>query len=93
MTLNKSFSSNVNEVIKDILDFFIQKNSFLNGPKKLVLVRMYESIIIGLVGPLYPYCLLVEFCAFAWLCLSAFGAFSAFGECKIFPKKKSLKLP
>ena len=27
-----------------ILDFFIQ-NGFLNGPKKLVFVRMYESTI------------------------------------------------
>ena len=46
-------SSNVNEVIKAILDFFI-RNSFLNGPKKLVLVRMYGSSIIGMVGPPYP---------------------------------------
>ena len=79
-------SSNVNEVIKAILDFFIQ-NSFLNGPKKLVFVRMYESTIIGLVGPPYPCCMLVAFCAFAWLRLCAFGAsgtFSAFGARKIF---------
>ena len=32
-------NSNVNEVIKTILDFFIQKNSFLNSPKKLAFVR------------------------------------------------------
>ena len=38
--------------------------SFLNGPNKLVFVRMYGSTITGLVGPPYPYCLLVAFCAF-----------------------------
>ena len=74
-------SSNVYEVIKTFLDFFIH---FLNGPKKLVFVRMYGSTIIGVVGPPYPYCSLVAFCAFAWLRLCAFGAFGAFGACKIF---------
>ena len=51
---------------------------------------MYESTIIGLVGPPYPYCSLAAFCAFAWLRLGtfgAFGAFSAFGACKIFSSK------
>ena len=43
---------------------------------------MYESTIIGLVGPPYPNCSLVAFCAFTWLRLCAFGA------CKIFVKKK-----
>ena len=76
-------SSNINQVIKTVLDFFIQ-NSFLNGPKKLVFVRIYKSTFIGVVGPPYPYCLLVAFCAFAWLRLCAFGAFGAFGACKIF---------
>ena len=38
--------------------------SFSNGPNKLVFVRMYGSTITGLVGPPYPYCLLVAFCAF-----------------------------
>ena len=38
--------------------------SFLNGPKKLIFVGMYGSTITGLVGPPYPYCLLVAFCAF-----------------------------
>ena len=43
--------------------------SFLNGTNKLVFVRMYGSTIIGLVGPPYPYCSLVAFCAFgAFLC-------------------------
>ena len=59
-----SLSSNVTEVIKTILDFIFQ-NSFLNGPKKLVFVRMYGSTIIGIVGPPYHYCSLVAFCAFA----------------------------
>ena len=77
-------SSNVNEVIKTILDFFIKKNSFLNGPKKLVFVRMHASTIIGVVGPPYPYCSLVAFCAFGWLGLCAFGAFGALGACKVF---------
>ena len=43
--------------------------SFLNGTNKLVFVRMYGSTIIGLVGPPYPYCSLVAFCAF--LCFIA----------------------
>ena len=77
-------SSNVNEVISTTLDFFIQ-NSFLNGSKKLVFVRMYGSTIIGIVGPPYHYCSLVAFCAFAWLRLSAFDAF---GCAKSFRKKK-----
>ena len=38
--------------------------SFLNGPNKLVFVRMYGSTITGLVGPPYPYCSLVAVCAF-----------------------------
>ena len=38
--------------------------SFLTGPNKLVLVRMYESTFTGLVGPPYPYYSLVAFCAF-----------------------------
>ena len=66
------------------------KNSFLNGPKKLVFVRMYESTITGLllvwctgllllllVGPPFPYCSLIAFCAFAWLRLCTFDAFGA----------------
>ena len=84
MTYSKSeaySSSNITEVIKTILDSLIRKNSFLNSPKKLVFVRMYGSTIIGVVGPPYPYCSLVAFCAFAWLRLCAFGAF---GACKIF---------
>ena len=43
--------------------------SFLNGPNKLVFVRMYGSTFTGLVGPPYPYCSFVAFCAFgAFLC-------------------------
>ena len=38
--------------------------SFLNGPNKLVFVRMYGSTFTGLVGPPYLYCSLVVFCAF-----------------------------
>ena len=57
---------------------------FSNGPKKLVFVRMYESTITGLVGPAYPYCSCVVFCAFAWLRPCAFGVFGAFFVCKIF---------
>ena len=44
---------------------------------------MYRRTIIGVVGPPYPYCLLVAFCAFAWLRLCAFGA------CEIFWQKKN----
>ena len=43
--------------------------SFLNGPNKLVSVRMYGSTFTGLVGPPYPYwfacsvlCFFVLFC-------------------------------
>ena len=38
--------------------------NFLNGPNKLIFVRIYESTFTGLVGPLYPYYSLVVFCAF-----------------------------
>ena len=38
--------------------------SFLNGPNKLVFVPMYGSTFTSLVGPRYPYCSLVVFCAF-----------------------------
>ena len=38
--------------------------SFLNGPNKLVFVRIYGSTFTGLVGPPYPYYSLVVFCAF-----------------------------
>ena len=62
----------MNEAIKTILDVFIQ-NSCLNGPKKLVFIRMYESTIICVVGPPYPYSSLVAYCNFAWLRLCAFA--------------------
>ena len=39
---------------------------FLNGPNKLVFVRMYGSTLTGLVKPPHLYCLLVAF--FAFLC-------------------------
>ena len=57
--------------------------SFLNSPKKLVFVHMYGSTITGLMGPPFPHCLLVAFCAF--LCF--FVLFGAFGMCKILRKK------
>ena len=60
--------------------------SFLNGPKKLVFFLMYESNITGLVGPLYPYCLLLAFCAFGVFC--AFLYFIVLLMCeKLFRKK------
>ena len=40
--------------------------SFLNGPNKLVFVRMYGSTFTGLVGPPHPYYALVVFCAFLY---------------------------
>ena len=46
--------------------------SFLNGPNKLVSVRIEESTFTGLVGPLYIYCSLLAFCAF--LCFMCFIA-------------------
>ena len=48
--------------------------SFLNGPNKLVFVRMYGSTITGLVGPPRPYYSLIMF--FAILCF--FMLFCAF---------------
>ena len=64
--------------------------SFLNGTNKLVFVRMYGSTIIGLVGPPYPYCSLVAFCAFgAFLCF--FCAFLCFiARTKILTSKNQL---
>ena len=56
----------VKEVVKTILDVF---------------VWIYRSTVIGVVGPPYPYCWLVGFCAFTRLRPSAFGTF---GACKIF---------
>ena len=44
--------------------------SFLNGPKKLVFVRMYGSTFTGLMGPTYFYCSLVAFVCF--LCFFMF---------------------
>ena len=51
---------------------------------------MYGRTITGLVGPPYPYCLLVAFCAFgAFLYIFVFLV-----RAKSFrQKKKSLKLP
>ena len=43
---------------------------FLNGPSKLVFVRMYGSTFTGLVGPRYFYCSLVA--CFAFLCFFMF---------------------
>ena len=52
--------------------------SLINGPNKLVFVRLEEHTITSLVGPQYSCCSLVAFCTFAWFCLCAFGAFSGF---------------
>ena len=49
---------------------------------------MYESTIIGLVGPSYPYCSLVALCAFAWLRLCASGVLVLLVRAKSFRKKK-----
>ena len=43
--------------------------SFLNGPNKLVFVPIYRCTFTSLVGPPYPYCPIVAFCAF--LCFIA----------------------
>ena len=40
--------------------------NFLNGPNKIVSVRMYGSTFTGLLGPPYPYYSSVEFCAFLY---------------------------
>ena len=64
--------------------------SFLNGTNKLVFVRMYGSTIIGLVGPPYPYCSLVAFCAFGAF-LWFFCAFLCFiARTKILTSKNQL---
>ena len=47
--------------------------SFLNGPNKLVFVRMYRSTFTGLVEPPYLYYSLVAF--FAFLCVLCFLCF------------------
>ena len=71
--------------------------SFLNGPNKLVFVRIYGSTITGLVRSPYPYCLLVEFSDFVWLHLCALVLlvlFCALVCAESFRGKlKSLKLP
>ena len=66
--------------------------SFLTGPNKLVFVRMYESTITGLVGPPYPYCLLVAFCAFALLHLCVFCAFLCFFGLLVYAKSFRKKI-
>ena len=64
--------------------------SFLSDPNQLVFLRMYGSTITGLVGPQYPYCLLVAFCAFgAFLCFFVLLVCAKFFRKKII---KSLKL-
>ena len=72
--------------------------TFLNGPNKLVFVRMFGSTITGLMGPPYPYwsacsvlCFFVHFVLFVLFC-----AFCGLMCAKSFRKKKiikSLKLP
>ena len=52
MRLSRQFSS---------LAVFVKKYIFLNGPSKLVFVRIYGSTFTGLVGPPYPYYSLVAF--------------------------------
>ena len=84
---NVSHSSNVNEVIKTILDFFIQKNSFLNGPKKLIFVltfkRSQETSFCSYVWKYYYWfsgttilllfaCSVLCFCLVACLCFWCF---------------------
>ena len=76
-------SSNANEGIKAILDFFIQKKFF---------IRSHETSFCWYIWRYYywcggtslPYCSFVAFSALAWLRLCGFGAFGAFGVCKIF---------
>ena len=78
-------SSNVNEVIKTILDFFIQKfykHKAQNANKQTRIKNALKNIW-GEKSPLFAY-LLLWFCSFAGLCLCAFGAFCA----KSFRKKE-----
>ena len=80
-----SFSSNVNEVIKTILDFFIQKfykHKAQNANKQTRIKNALKNIW-GEKSPSFAY-LLLWFCSFAGLCLCAFGAFCA----KSFRKKE-----
>ena len=42
--------------------------SFLNGPNKLVFIRMYGSTFTSLVGPPHPYYSLVALCFFVLYC-------------------------
>ena len=65
---------------------------FLNGPNKLVFVRMYGSTITGLVGPPYPYlfgcsilCFFVHFVIFC----AFFVLFLALMCAKSFRKKEN----
>ena len=90
LLLKKYISSNVNEVIKTILDFFIQKNSFLNGPKKLIFVltfkRSQETSFCSYVWKYYYWCggttipllfacSVLCFCLVASLCFWCFWCF------------------
>ena len=64
--------------------------SFLNGPNKLVFVRMYESTFTSLVGPPYCYCSLVAFCAF--LCFfMLYCTHKKHSQAKIHQQKKKQK--
>ena len=83
--LGKSLSSNLNDVIRAILDFFIyekvsQAQKARNAYKQTKIKNTLKKHLRGKKS-------LIRFFAFLYFCLGAFvpfGAFGAFGACKIF---------
>ena len=93
-----SFSSNINEVIRVILNSFYSKASQAHKKKQNANKRIkIKNASKRHLRWKKPFICLFAFCAFAWVSLCrlvllvlfcAFGAFGAFGVCEIFSEKK-----
>ena len=80
-------SSNINEVIRSVLNFFFffffKKRFYKKAQNRLQRTKIKNVTYKGKKVT----CSLIYVCAFAWLCFygfSAFSAFNTFSACKIF---------
>ena len=88
VTNDYKFSSNINEVIKAVLNFsffFYKKISQVQkSTKPLTANKNKKKCVLKTSKKKKLLIRLFAFCVFAWLCFYAFSAFNAFSACKIF---------
>ena len=100
VTNDYKFSSNINEVIRSVLNFFFfffftkRFYKYKKAQNRLRQTKTKKNAHKTHPGEKKSLICLFAFCAFPWLCFYAISAFNAFSACKIFSWKiKSLNGP